>query len=378
MQDYLKKYEVTITTKGPIYIGSGNTINKKEYYIDTDEERVYLFNPIKIFKEILKRGLEEKYIKYMHSPGIPMNLGEFLNKNGIGIMKVKQMAEYSISAANLEESIHDFKKKSRNINTFISEAGNNKYIPGSSLKGALRTALIVDEIYRNKFEYNKFSEISMDIEKDAYSKRIKNIGNYAEKIENKALRTLNRKDTKKEDPVNDIMSCIRVGDSEVIPNENMTLCQRIDKFQSKLNDDNFINILPIYYECIKPNVSIKTNITIDTSLSNDISIDRIKRAIATYSKVLDDEFNSKFDSEYCCENVMFIGGYTGYPSKTLLYSLLDDNKLDIIRRVINSNSKHDHLKDEISPRTMKFSKYLGKEESGDYEIGRIEIEFKEI
>lgn len=369
MRDYLKKYEVTITTKGPVYIGSGKNITKKEYYFDENSNKVYFFDFAKMFNGLIKKNLENKYQEYMFNAKAPMDLGGFFKKNGVGIMDIKKWSDYSVDASN----IYDKKEfKSKGINTFMKESGNRNYIPGGSLKGAIRTALVVDGIANN---YNKFIKVGDQVFKD--SRNTSKAGRNANSIENKILRTLNRKDTKENDAVNDIMSCIRVSDSEVVPNEYMTLCQRMD-----MNVDGGVSKLPIYYECIKPGVKIKTSITIDTSLSKDVSIERIKKAIATYSKCLDEDFNSYFDSEPCNEKTMFLGGYAGFASKTIVYPLLKGDGLTFTEDILNNSfRKHNHLKDgeqfNVSPRMFKVAEYGSSNRSGLYEVGRIEIDFKE-
>ncbi|WP_300276472.1 type III-A CRISPR-associated RAMP protein Csm5 [Peptacetobacter sp.] len=371
MQDYLKKYEVTIRTKGPIYIGSGKNIGKKEYYFDENNNKVYLFNFEKMFKGIINKNLDKKYQEYMFNAKAKMDLGEFFKKNGIGIMDIKNWSEYSIDASNIY-NLKEFKFKG--INTFIKESGNKNYIPGSSLKGAIRTALIVDGIVNN---YKDFIKIGDKILSE--SKNSKKVGININEIENRILRTIGRKNTDKKDAVNDIMSCIKVSDSQIIPNEYMTLCQRMD-----MDVDGNITQLPIYYECIKPGVDIKTTITIDTSITDDINIEKIKKSIKTYSERIDSDFISYFnDTEQCNINTLFLGGYSGFPSKTIVYPLLQSDGLGFIEQILhNSFRKHNHLKDgeryNVSPRKIKVAEYGSTSRSGIYEMGKIEIDFKKI
>ena len=49
----------------------------------------------------------------------------------------------------------------KEINTFIKDAYGMPYVPGSSIKGMFRTALIVWEIHKNP---RKFERIKRDIE----------------------------------------------------------------------------------------------------------------------------------------------------------------------------------------------------------------------
>ena len=356
MREYLKKYEVIIKTKGPVYIGSGNNMSKKEYYFDEKSKRIYFFDFGKLFKGIIDKNLEKKYQEYMFNTKASMDLAGFFEKNGVSIKDVKSWSNYSVDANN----IYDMKSfNGKEINTFIKESGNRNYIPGSSLKGAIRTALIVDGIRTN------------------YSG--KNPKRNVDEIESKILNTLARNRNNESDAVNDIMSCIRVSDSEVIPNEYMILCQRTDRnvYGEEYN-------LPIYYECIKPGVTIKTSITIDSSMDKNINVERIKKAISIYSNRLYEDFSKNFsNSEKYSKNTLVIGGYTGFPSKTINYPLLgkEEGVKSIRERLNKAFNKHKHLKDidnGISPRMLKVAEYSSKEISGVYEMGRVEIDFNEI
>lgn len=374
MRDYLKKYEVTITTKGPLHIGSGKTINKKEYYFDEDSKKVYFFDFAKLFKGIVDRKLEDKYQEYMLNAKAPMDLGGFFRKNGVGIMDVKKLADYSVDAINVCGDAGRESFKGRGINTFIKESGNRNYIPGSSLKGAIRTALLVDEILSKEKKYYKFGGEIFESRN-----RTSQAGRSAKAIESIAFNTMGRNEKRKGDAVNDVMSSVRVSDSEVIPNNYMTLCRRMDQdIDAKTYD------LPIFFECVKPGVSIKTTITIDTSMKNYVSIDRIKQAISNYSWCLYEDFTKYFDNtEEYAENILFLGGYTGFASKTVDYTLLKNDGVKVIQTILsNSFRNHKHHLDEdryaVSPRMIKVSEYGSKSRSGVYEVGKVEIDFKEI
>lgn len=374
MRDYLKKYEVTITTKGPLYIGSGKTINKKEYYFDEDSKKVYFFDFAKLFKGIVDRKLEDKYQEYMLNAKAPMDLGGFFRKNGVGIMDVKKLADYSVDASNVCDNRRGVFFKGKDINIFIKESGNRNYIPGSSLKGAIRTALLVDEISSNDRKYAKFEDEVFKARNNTSQ-----VKRNAKEIESTAFNNMEKNKKKKSDPVNDVMASVRVSDSEVIPNNYMTLCRRMD--QDVWSDSHDISV---FFECVKPGVSIKTNITIDTSMKNYVSIDKIKEAISNYSWRLYGDFTSWFDNtEEYAENILFIGGYTGFASKTVDYALLKDKGVKVIQTILsNSFRNHAHHNDEkeykVSPRMLKISQYGSNDRSGIYEVGKVEIDFKEV
>ncbi len=67
MNNFLKRYEVTITTKAPVYIGSGKQISKKEYIYDRREQKVYYPIIHKMVYEFKRCNLIDKYENFILS-----------------------------------------------------------------------------------------------------------------------------------------------------------------------------------------------------------------------------------------------------------------------------------------------------------------------
>ena len=143
-----KVYKMSLTTLSPIFIGSGEELNKSMYVYNNRE--IMIIDERKLIKELLlRKGLYESFLNECYSGNL--NLTNFLEKhlNGykdMDIYKYKIMS-YSDVKTNL---------KFNNINTFIKSSNGKPYIPGSSIKGAIRTAIIANEIYNNKEKYINF------------------------------------------------------------------------------------------------------------------------------------------------------------------------------------------------------------------------------
>ena len=103
MQDYLKKYKVTITTKGPVYIGSGKNIGKKEYYIDNKNNKIWIFDMKKFFEGISKLGLDKKYQDYLFNKD-SKNLNSFVAENNIK-NSLEKWVSYKIDFSDLVLSL---------------------------------------------------------------------------------------------------------------------------------------------------------------------------------------------------------------------------------------------------------------------------------
>lgn len=103
------------------------------------------------------------------------------------------------------------------------------YVPGSSIKGMLRTALLASEIENNP---EKYKRIALEISEKS-QERAKRIPDRAclmketQKLEQQAFYTLGR-EQRLNSAVNDHMAGLLVGDSEPIDLEQLTLSQKID------------------------------------------------------------------------------------------------------------------------------------------------------
>lgn len=372
MEEYLKKYKVTITTKGPVYIGSGKNIGKKEYYIDNKNNKIWIFDMKKFFEGISKLGLDKKYQDYLFNKD-SKNLNSFVAENNIK-NSLEKWVSYKIDFSDLVKGNNN-EVRNKNINTFIKQRENENYIPGSSLKGAIRTALLTADLIENKEKYN-------DIRED------EKVYECANKIEKICFNILEKDKDDKSNSTNDIMSCIRVSDSDPIEKDRMMVTKR-KEFKAARKDfdssEEQENSLSVFYECIKPGTTITTYLTIDTSKQDKIDIDKIKKAISIYAE----KYYTNYSSTFSCadrlkKNTLILGGYSGFASKTINYALFDGDKKKAV--MMNGNifnnagraiKKHKHREDYkrygISPRTYKFANVSGK----NLGVGLVELKFEE-
>ena len=65
---HLEEYSATITAIGPVFIGSGIKINKKEYVFDRRRNAAVIFDIDKLIMFFEKKGLLNKYIDFQLDP----------------------------------------------------------------------------------------------------------------------------------------------------------------------------------------------------------------------------------------------------------------------------------------------------------------------
>ena len=140
--------KVIFSPKTPIFIASGKQYYPNEYYID-DENYICFIDKEKFDKKIKKEGLFEEFIK--KSEDIK-SLLEFIDEHVDESIYIDKVRTSSKIADELFDSY------SRPIEAFIKDTFYFKpMIPGSSLKGVIRTALL-DYILHRDFEIDELKK----------------------------------------------------------------------------------------------------------------------------------------------------------------------------------------------------------------------------
>ena len=369
MEDYLINYELKIKILTPVYIGSGYTVGKREYIHDKSKNLVSFLDLDKLFKGILENGLYLEYEKYFtadnKSREFNVELKQFLEKVGIGEDKYSEWITYSeyMGSDNLSlQNTHE-------IQTFIKDGYGNPYIPGSSLKGAIRT--ILESCYiRNK--YKEFNFIRNEVIKEKMEKKARYMSFPCNQLKEKVFhRQITDEKVKLEEMQNDIMRGIIVGDSLPIDKNSLCICQKIDL--STKGSKKSLNVLR---ECLKPETVVTVPLTIDSKIMREMygkkfDLEDIKADINMFYKNYKDEYICKFSGDPMVKdekNAFYLGGGCGYVSKTVTHSLFnEDNATKVVSKILNevftqkykpSANKDDEVLG-VSPHTLKCTYYLG-------------------
>ena len=344
MRNFLKNYEFTLTVKGPVHIGDGKTLTKVDYFFYKD--RIYFPNLHKMFLYIKQMHLTSDYESFMYSAR--NDLTYWLNDKRIISAVAEKCTDYSISLVGSSAS------KPRNLSTFVKDPYGNPYIPGSSLKGLIRTLLLAKEIVDNPDDY---AEIERDIRRGIRNPRAnKNnmLNSESSTLEEIAFHKLNCSD-KRKNAVNDVFKGLIVSDSQPLSTNDLIVTEKID-----YNIVGNEKPLPLYRESLVPNTQVKFTVTIDTSIFN-YTIDDILQAVKLFAEDYYTYFSSNFRGiKKPTSNTVWLGGGAGYVSKTIMYNLFGDDAYNIVSSVLNVTTKHHHDKDTkkgVSPVTVKLTKY---------------------
>lgn len=327
-----KTYRVTLKTLGPVHIGTGSTLTKQEFILDKQNRLIHIINGRKLVNYLKQTDKLADYIDYFSEPEHHTNLGSFLQEQSILNEDWEQFIHYSIPI------VYEEGQKVNVISPFMRDGLNKAYIPGSSLKGLLRTILVGEE--RNR-ETNIF------------------------------------------------FSHIRISDSEPVNDKQLVVYQKIDI-------GNKVKPIPQFRECIDANVSLSTYLTIEDDV---ITIEEIKEKIIQFYynyrtkwllgfKELEagkpffeqgDEATRILMKEDA--QVIFIGGGVGVASKTVHYQKYDrQTAKKQLFELLQRRSRNIYGKFDIMPRNVPIALKLTKHHETNKWLlqGACEISFERL
>ena len=379
----MRYYTFTLEAIGPIHIGSGKEISKKECLYVPQEKKIYIMDEKKMFSRIMAIGKQDRFTRYLMDSR-QKNLMDFINDNQIRPEEYKKWAAYVLddtAAANVRNS-RSKGGGSDNVHSFMKDAYGCPYIPGSSLKGALRT--IIQSCLVND-DMKCFSDERKTIETAEFERRNNYLTAPEKNISQKLFYTLDRPDAKFYNAVNDCFSGIRISDSEPLSVKDLILCRKTD-----LLPDGTVNSISVKRECLRPGTKVTFSVEIDETMF-DIDCDRLMKYMDDSYDRYREDFLAAFPEDACHnakvgEHLIYLGGGSGYATKTTVYPLYDniDSAVKTVQKIMvdttstkRDNDPHKHRYDseryDVSPHTMKTAIIGGKK----YEMGLCRVNMTE-
>ena len=339
-EGHLKTFDLTLVTKTPIFIGCGKSYTKKEYLFDPQRSTVSFLDEHAMFTYLAEHQLADAYEQYILGH-MGRDLQDFLlNICKISRSQLQQWIKCQVNARDALDDNHTLKE----IQRFIRSEHNQIYVPGSSIKGALRTTLLTAALLKSppkapnpNLPFDKY--VSFE---DAYFHTLS-----LKRDRNQIVQTGN--------PLNSIMQGIRISDSLPVLDSKLCLTRKIDEFP-----DGTYNAINICRECIKPGTQIRCALTLDQSiLRGEITEQTIVQSIADASAFYQRSVTAHYPQS--CNDMnsktILLGGGVGYQSKTVTNAYYGDQSMDVTMRILDAAfRKHHHLQDRqegISPRALK-------------------------
>lgn len=358
----------------PINISDGIVLGAKDYLYDSRRQKVYFLNLHQWHMFIYKHMLLEKYESYLANFRDKQSLLEWLRMQGYDIDDVRTVIT---SEAQATVNLMDNKKKKtlNDINRHIQQPDGILYVPGSSIKGVFRTAILYSLLQkRQDIKVKYWRQIQEKISSN-YFKPYRDFNKLISDLENEFLHTLRLVDgnIRSNNAVCSAMRGLQVSDTYASRNMQTAILQKVDGGFDKFGKAS-PKKLPIFRECMLPEAELFFDVKIEKAVMNTIGIntvDDLLKATHSFFAAVTDLLQQAFEKEYqeafqgVAAGNMFLGGNTGFLSKTLLAMLAPDkdtakNTIKVLLDKSFKNHKH-LLRDKIiAPRTLKCTNYNGK------------------
>lgn len=376
LNGHLERREITLRLLAPVHIGSGEHLSKKEYIFDGRSGHIYFPDFPRLFTFLKERSLVSKYEEFLLHPR-DNDFRVFLRSHNITEGDYPSFISYRIAAGEATRSTNF-----REIRTFIKDSAGRPYIPGSSLKGAIRTAIAAYLIKEGDWERSRQAIGAADASAPLRRYLVKE----TRSLESRVFYRLGLQDRNGgiiNDPVNDFMQGIRISDSAPVGLENLTLAGKYDR-----KPDGAVNLLPIFRECLIPGTEAQFMMTLDLPMlaKAGLSLKIMEDALHSFADAHYDNFEQAFrelpdDAPVKAEQGVdvILGGGAGYVSKTLTYNLFTqrDRALPLVSKILAKQfARHGHANDtqkyKVSPHMLKTTMYAGTY----YQMGRCELIIK--
>lgn len=368
---HLEKLDITIRALSPVFIGSGEAITKKEFIYDKQGRRVYIVDLSGLLTFLEDRSLLKSFELFLLNQK-NNDLYSFLREAGITRNQYGLFCRYELAPGEVAAT-----EKFREIQTFIKGPDGMPYIPGSSLKGALRTAIGARLAKENARGNHRDGMEKMSV---------RELSKKAKDLEDRLFCRLDsprRENVKWDSIVNDFMRGLRISDSEPIPFEELTLCGKRDlKPDGKFSSSSVI----FYRECLRPGAEVQMSLTFEVPVMKKAGIDAgwIEEALQDFVRSHYEKYERFFNTSGLTPDTggncnLILGGGAGYPSKSLVTHIAGSRAgaLKTAEKIMTSFfPKHGHghysSRFKVSPHTLKIASYGGNL----YQMGRCRLEFK--
>ncbi|WP_293695829.1 type III-A CRISPR-associated RAMP protein Csm5 [uncultured Phascolarctobacterium sp.] len=358
----------------PINISDGIVLGAKDYLYDSRRQKVYFLNLHQWHMFIYKHMLLKKYESYLANFRDKQSLLEWLRMQGYDIDDVRTVIT-SEAQATVNLMDNEKKKTLNDINRHIQQPDGSLYVPGSSIKGVFRTAILYTLLQKRQDVKVKYWRQIQEKISSNYFKPYKDLNKLISDLENELLHTLRLLDAgiRSNNAVCSAMRGLQVSDTYASRKMQTAILQKVDGGLDKF-DKASPKKLPIFRECMLPEAELFFDVKIEKAVMSTIgisSVDDLLKATHSFFAAVTDLLQQAFGKEYqevfqgVSAGNMFLGGNTGFLSKTLLAMLAPDkdtakNTIKVLLDKSFKNHKH-LLRDKvIAPRTLKCTNYNGK------------------
>lgn len=354
-------WKVRLRTLTSTFIGSGEIYKKSQYIYHEDNRTVCFLKEEKWISFLAEHDIMDDFASELVKRDARFDLFGYLKNQCILQRKygsirnvIRAMEEAGAIDREVDYLSVGKDKGPNDIAAHIKDAEGNPYIPGSSLKGAFRTAILSHEIRKN---LSRYRATWAKLERAAGDK--KEMGRIVDQLE----RDMGISDGK--DMVKSYFRGLTVSDA-VLKKGKLCVAAKADL---SVGDDD-IHQVSLYRECLD-GAALEFTVGIDDSeagmghfdIKSFADLQKVLQEFVDFQyDILEKPFRRNGDVELQDiknhQNADFLlGGGTGFLTKTLIYSLAPDRgqAIYVTRKLMEKMfRKHYHHEDrEISPHTLK-------------------------
>ncbi|MDO5334877.1 MAG: type III-A CRISPR-associated RAMP protein Csm5 [Coriobacteriia bacterium] len=307
----VRKLRLRVKTVGLVHIGNSQQYGKHDYFADKGKIAVL---DIKRFTKSLNPEQLQRYCDFLQGDKGGGGLQGFLSKNEDLRKVAKNCIAYRVDTPLFRARRGEIKYY--DVWQFVKDPYGKPYIPGSSVKGMLRTAILLNLVLQNREEYRSRFDLSYAVSgrRGADGEIVKYA--FRDRVAGKF------------DAVSDAMRYVSVSDSEPLKVEDLVFAKKYDQFSKKdlarhkpdmgnLSDFDG-NSLNVYWECLRPGTEIVVDVSVDEEKLKErlsgLEFDAegieslLKRSFDFYS----DSFLRHFDCEEASAEATKDDGQCGY------------------------------------------------------------------
>lgn len=360
-----KTYELTCIS--PIHIGNGELLKQYEYIFtkDRNQQRIYFLDKAKWMTFLVRHDLIDDYAQSVFSGR--MNLYGWLQSQRIGSLSaiIREVCNASADVYLVRERQQRVNDISRQVKT----PDGVPYIPGSTLKGAIRSAILFHDIRQHPEAYLPFwNRIKAAME--AGNRR--QMRDLAQNLERQAFTRLKQQKNRPDDALQSVMKGLAVSDAMLVGHERDTVILQKYDVSSIRREGLKGHPLALFRECIPAGRKFRFSMTLDKDIARLIGItslddvwqwvrDYLAFGLAQEKGVFGHEYKGEFEESKLAD--IRLGGGTGFLSKTVYYALAPNgegrtvlaNFFDDVLFTRRNCHHHKTKDDRLTPRTLKLA-----------------------
>ena len=389
MSNRIDHAQLSLTIVSPTNIGGSETLTTKDYMYNYDAGEVYLLNNYEWFRFLARHNKLAEFEIYMQNEMVRPNGRTMYDwaKNTIGSSQLTKDVLGPAIGSIIKSSIYNEGRKNslNDITPQIRGANGEVYIPGSSIKGVIDSAIISHMLRNNKaFRSNVQRELRKVL--DVYKRKnagslFKDIFKMVNQAIIKHIHVLTNNDGK---PLKGILASAFRGISVSDAMPMSAIQTEVLKKEDSCVDEDGTHEISVHRECILPNQKFFFTLTLDTAITKGIGITSVDQVLEILQEDFDathELLSSKFKKvsppifKALEPANAYIGSNTGFIQKTIIMAAFTDDEktgIDIIRAILDinfENAKHATKDLFMAPRAIKLVKWNGHY----YEMGGIHI-----